>query len=113
MKQKTDHGRQRLEYILGKEEKEEATEQQQQYDNEKCDIVSKIKLVYKEIHIKEFRVTGNLNGINTSIIMINRTPDIATRTKVINSFKSEIHRISGENLDYIETLILPPVSLRV
>ena len=43
MKQKTDHGRQRLEYILGKEEKEEATEQQQQYDNEKCDIVSKMK----------------------------------------------------------------------
>ena len=113
MRQKTDHGRQRLEYILGKEAKEEATEQQQQYDNEKCDIVSKIKLVYKEIHIKEFRVTGNLNGINTSIIMVNRTPYIAMRTKEINSFKSEIHRISGEILDYIETLILPPVSLRV
>ena len=54
---KTDHGGQRLKYILGKDaEEEEATEQQQQYDNEQCDIVSKMKLVSKEIHLKEFRV---------------------------------------------------------
>ena len=52
MKEKTDHGRQRLKYILGKVAEEEATEQQQ-YDNNKCDIVSKMKFVYKEIHIKE------------------------------------------------------------
>ena len=55
-KGKTDHGGQRLENILGKDAEEEATEQQQQYDNEQCDIVSKIKLVSKEIHLKEFRV---------------------------------------------------------
>ena len=110
MKEKTDHGGQRLKYILGKEAEEEATEQQQQYDNEQCDIVSKMKLVYKEIHIKEFRVTRNLNGINTRIIMVNRTPHIEMGTKVINSFKSEVHRIASKILDQIETLILPPVS---
>ena len=91
---------------------EEATEHQQ-YDNEQCDIVSKIKLVYKEIHIKEFRATRYFHGINTRIVMVNRTPHIDMGTKVTNSFKSEIHQISGEILDYIETLILPPFSLQV
>ena len=42
--------------------------------------------------------------------MVNRTPHIEMGTKVMNSFKSEIYRIAGEILDYIETLILPPVS---
>ena len=109
MKEKTDHGRQRLKYILGKETEEEATEQQQ-YDNEQSDIVSKMKLVYKEIHIKVLRVNTNLKGINTSIVMVNRTPHMEMQTKVINSFKSEIHRIAGEILDYTEILILLPVS---
>ena len=77
----------------------------------KCDIVSKIKLMFKEIYIKEFTVTGNLNGINTRIIKVTRTPDIEMRTEVINSFKSEIPQISGAILDYIETLVLSPVSL--
>ena len=45
--------------------------------------------------------------------MVNRTPHIDMGTKVINSFKSEIHQISGEILDYIETLILPSFSLPV
>ena len=98
-----------MKYILGKETEEEATEQRQ-YDNEQSDIVSKMKLVYKEIHIKELRVNTNLNGINTSIIMFNRMPDMEMETKVISSFKSEIHRIAGEVLDYTEILILLPVS---
>ena len=92
-------------------EKEAA--KQQQFDNEQCDIVSKIKLVYKEMHIKEFRATRYLNGINTRIVVVNRAPHIDMGTKVINSFKSEIHQISGEILDYIETLILPPLNLPV
>ena len=69
-----------------------------------------MKLVYKEIHIKELRVNTNLNGINTSIIMFNCMPDMEMETKVISSFKSEIHRIAGEILDYTEILILLPVS---
>ena len=105
--EKTDHGRQRLKYI-----RKEATKQQQ-YDNKQCDIVSKINLVYKEMHIKEFRATRYLNGINTRIVVVNRTPHIDMGTKVINSFKSDIHQISSEILDYIETLILPPVNLPV
>ena len=107
MMEKTDHGQQRLKYI-----RKEATKQQQ-YDNKQCDIVSKINLVYKEMHIKEFRATRYLNGINTRIVVVNRTPHIDMGTKVINLFKSEIHQISGEILDYIETLILPPVNLPV
>ena len=105
--EKTDHGRQRLKYI-----RKEATKQQQ-YDNKRCDIVSKINLVYKEMHIKEFRATRYLNGINTRIVVVNRTPHTDMGTKVINLFKPEIHQISGEILDYIETLILPPVNLPV
>ena len=105
--EKTDHGQQRLKYI-----RKEATKQQQ-YDNKQCDIVSKINLVYKEMHIKELRATRYLNGINTRIVVVNRTPHIDMGTKVINLFKSEIHQISGEILDYIETLILPPVNLPV
>ena len=62
----------------------------------RCDIVSKIKLVYKEIHIN---VTRNLNDINARIIIINCTPHMEMETKVINSFKSEIHRIADEILD--------------
>ena len=98
-----------MKYILGKETEEEATEQQQ-YDNEQSDIVSKMKLVYKKIHIKEFRVTTNLNGTNTRINVVNHVPHMEMGTKVINSFKSENHRIAGEVLDYTETLILQPVS---
>ena len=49
---KTDHGGQRLKYILGKDAEEEDTEQEQQYDNEQCVIVSKMKLLSKEIHLK-------------------------------------------------------------
>ena len=62
----------------------------------RCDIVSKIKLVYKEIHIN---VTRNVNDINARIIMINCTPHMEMETKVINLFKSEIHRIADEILD--------------
>ena len=45
--------------------------------------------------------------------MINRTPHIEMGTKVINSFKWEIHQIAGEISDYMQTLILPPASLPV
>ena len=67
--------------------------------------------MYKEIHIKELRVTTNLNGINTRINMVNRAPHMEMGTKVINSFKSENHRIAGEVLDYTGTLILQPIKL--
>ena len=66
--------------------------------------------VQRNTHIKEFRVTTNLNGIKTSINMVNRAPHMEIGTKVIDSFKSENHRIAGEVLDYTETLILQPVS---
>ena len=51
--------------------------------------------MYEEKPVKEFRVTGNLNGPNTKIIMNDITPHIGMRTKVIYSFKSEIYRAGG------------------
>ena len=54
-------------------------------------------------------MTGNLNGANRSLIMDNITPHIEMRTKLIYSFKSEIHQGAGEVVDYSKTLLtLPP-----
>ena len=58
--------------------------------------------------MEEFRVTGNLDNANTKMIMTNITPHIEMRTKVIYSFKSEIHRGAGEIVDYSKTLTSPP-----
>ena len=72
-------------------EKEEVKEQQQQGDDERYDTVPNLKLVYKGMCVKEFRVTINLNCANTRMIMANITPHIKMKTKVIYSLKSE-HR---------------------
>ena len=53
-------------------------------------------------------MTGNLNGANRSMIMDNITPHIEMRTKLIYSFKSEIHQGAGEVVDYSKTLTSPP-----
>ena len=42
------------------------------------------------------------------MITANLTPHTELRTKVIYSFKSEIHRGTGEIVDYSKTLFLPP-----
>ena len=100
-----------------KEEEEEAKEQQQepaaakeqqQDDDERYDTVAKIKLVYEGKRVKEFRVTGNLNNPNTRMIMANITPHIEMRTKVIYSFKSEVHRGVADIVSYSKTLDSPP-----
>ena len=70
--------------------------------------LQKIKLVYEGKRVKEFSVTGNLNTSNTKMIMANITPHIEMKTKVIYSFKSEIHRGAGEIVDYGKTLTPPP-----
>ena len=53
-------------------------------------------------------VTGNLNKSNTKMIMANITLHIEMRTKVIYSFKSEIHQGSGEIMPYHKTLTSSP-----
>ena len=58
--------------------------------------------------MKEFRVAGNLKNPNTKMIMTNTTPHTEMRTKVIYSFKSEIHRGAGEVVDHSKTLTSPP-----
>ena len=67
-----------------------------------------LSIKFSKKRVKEFRVTGNLNGPNTKMIMANITPYINMRTKIIYSFKSEIHRGAGEIVDYSKTLTSPP-----
>ena len=68
----------RLKDIVEKEAEEEAKQQQQEAaaakeqqddDDERYDAVTKIKLVRKGRHVKEFRVTRNLNRSNIKMIM--------------------------------------------
>ena len=101
-----EYGRQRLKDIVEKEE-EEAKEQQQD-DDEQYHTVAKINLVYEGKRVRKFRVTGNSNKSNTKMIMANITPHIEMRTKVIYSFKSEIHRGAGDIVPYHKTLTSPP-----
>ena len=81
-----------------------AKEQQQDDDDERYDTVAKIKLVRKGKRVKEFRVTGNLNNLNTKMIMANITLQIEMGVKVIYSFKSVIYRGGGEIKPYSKTL---------
>ena len=87
------YGRERLRDVVEKEAEEEAKEQQlvdevlaaakgqQQYDDEQYDTIPKIKLVCEGKRVKEFRVTGNLNGPNTRMIMDKVTPHIEMRAR--------------------------------
>ena len=54
--------------------------------------------------VKESRVTGNLNNLNTKMIMANITLHIEMGVKVIYSFKSVIYRDGGEIKPYSKTL---------
>ena len=89
------------------QQKPAAAEEQQQDDDERYHTVAKIKLAYEGRRVKGFRVTGNLSNPNTRMIMANITPHIEMRTKVIYSFKSEIHRGAGEIVPYYNTLTSP------
>ena len=92
---------------MEKEAREEEKKEQQQQDHEEYDTGPEINLVHEGRHVKEFRVTGNLNNANTRMIMDNITPHIEMRVKVIYSFKAEIHRGAGEIVDYSKTLTSP------
>ena len=123
MMENMEYGRERLKNIVQKEAKEKEVEEQQQEeevpvaaaakeqqqdDDEQYDTVAKIKLVYEEKRVREFRVTGNLNKSNTMMIMANITPQIEMWTKEIYSFKSEIHWGGSVVKGYYKTLTLPP-----
>ena len=109
------YGRERLKDIVEKEAEEEAKEQQQepaaaaaaaakeqqQDDDEQYDTFAKTKLMHEGKRMKFFKVTGNLNKSNTKMIM-------EMRTKIIYSFKSEIHWGAGEIVPYYKTLTSPP-----
>lgn len=86
-------------------EKGEIIEKKRRDDDEQCDWASKIKLVYKGIRAKEFRFTGNLIAINTSMILANFTPHTEMREEVIYSSNLKIHGGAGEifqqNIKYV------------
>ena len=123
MMENMKYGRERLKDITEKEAEEEeakgqeqeeeevlaaAKEQQQDDDDGQHEAVAKIKLVYEGKRVKEFRVTGNLNKANARMIVANITLHTEMRTKVIYSFKSEIHRGAGEIVPYHKILTSPP-----
>ena len=85
-----------------------AAKEQQQDDDERYDTVAKIKLVYEGKRVKGFRVTGNFNNPNTTMIMANITSYIEMRVKVIYSFKSVIYRGDGKIQPYSKTLDSSP-----
>ena len=58
--------------------------------------------------VKVFRITRSMNRDNTKIIMDKIMQHIEMRTKVVYSFKAEIHRGAGEIVDYSKVLSSPP-----
>ena len=123
MMENMGYGRERLKDIVEKEAEKEAkvqqqeekevlsaaAKEQQQDDDEQYDTVGRIKLkfVYEGKPVKEFRLTRNSNRSNTRMIMNNTKPHTGMRTKVIYSFKSEIHRAGGAIKGYYKTLTSP------
>ena len=85
-----------------KEEGEAKEQQDYDDDDERYDTVGKVKLVREGKRLKEFRVNGKLNNDNTRMIMVNITPHIEMRVKVIYSFKSVIYRGDGKIQPYIK-----------
>lgn len=85
------------------EAKEEVKVKQQ--DGEQYNRVPKMKLVYEEIRIREFRVTRNLNGANTRMIMSSLTQYMQMQTEVIFSLKSENDRGARESVKYSKTFM--------
>ena len=56
------------------------------------------------VRVKRFEITGNLNNVNTKLIMDKITPAVEMRTKVVYSFSCEIHRGVGDIVPYYKTL---------
>ena len=91
-----------------KEEEEEKEPQQQTQEEEKKEQKAVIPLTKEGTRVKNFRITRSMNRDNTKIIMDIITQHIEMRTKVVYSFKAEIHRGAGEIVDYSKTLSSPP-----
>ena len=62
-----------------------------------------MRLIEDGTRTKTWRITKNLNLSLTDTIMYKATPDIEMRTKVIYSFKCEIHRGGGDIIVYGKT----------
>ena len=89
-----------------KEEEKEEPQQQTQEEEEEQEAV--IELTKEGTRVKKILITRSMNRDNTKIIMDKITQHIEMRTKVVYSFKAEIHRGAGEIVDYSKTLSSPP-----
>ena len=94
------YGQETLKYIVEDTAKEEEEPQQQIKE-------AVIELTKEGKRVKKFPFTPSMNRDNTKIIMDKITQHIEMRTKVVYSFKVEIHRRAGEIVDYSKTLSLP------
>lgn len=88
--------------------KKKIKKQQQQDDDKQYDTFLIMKLVYQGISAKVFSVNSSLNGVNTRFVTRKLTPHIDTRTSLIYLFKSEMHWIAIEILDFIKELTSSP-----
>ena len=88
--------------------KEEEEPQQQTEEKEEEEQEAILELTKEGTRVKKIQITCGMNRDNTKIIMDKITQHIEMRTKVVYSFKAEIHRGAGEIVDYSKTLSSPP-----
>ena len=101
------YGQETLKDIVENTAKEEEEERQQQTKEEE-EQEAVIALTKEGKRVKKFTITRSMNRDNTKIIMDKITQHIEMKTKVVYSFKGEIHRGAGEIEDYSKTLSSPP-----
>ena len=102
------YGQETLKDIVENTAKEEEKEEPQQQTQEEQEKEAVIELTKEGTRVKKFRITPSMNRDNTKIIMDKITQHIEMRTKVVYSFKAEIHRGAGEIVDYSKMLSSPP-----
>ena len=93
------YGQETLKDIVENTAKEEEKEPQQQTEKEE-EQEAVIELTKEGTRVKKFLITRGMNRDNTKIIMDKITQHIGMRTKVVYSFKAEIHRGAAEIVDY-------------
>ena len=84
------YGQETLKDIMENTAKEEEEPQQQTEKEEEQEAV--IELTKEGTGVKKFLITRSMNRDNTKIIMNKITQHIEMRTKVVYSFKAEIHK---------------------
>lgn len=72
------------------------------------DLVAHMALVEDGDRVKSFQISGNLNHVNSKLIMSKITPHIEMRCKVIYSFIADIYQADGVVKGYGKKIHPPP-----